>query len=231
MYSKFDEPFTDIVYLNARILKTPEPEIIYTIAHELAHYVVGKGKTGLYEKEAEGMVLKWGFVMESEIFDYDRPILESGGHDIGYKWASKQKDQDLKDKFGQYFEDWNNDRLSEEQIELLYYDIDTTSIIAEMGQLEDGRDINEGSEKPMIMNDGSIDRGIIWGVMGRLKEINSKIRSYYNDENASKADFLKTLEEINMKFEKLFSLGAIGGFIEEMHTYGIPEFLENYKKD
>ena len=29
----------------------PEPAIIETIAHELAHYVAGKGETGLYEKE------------------------------------------------------------------------------------------------------------------------------------------------------------------------------------
>jgi len=41
-----------------------------------------------------------------------------------------------------------------------------------------------------------------------------------------------------MKFDKLFSLHAIGGFIKEIQPYGIPElriklaeFLEDYKKD
>jgi hypothetical protein len=174
IYLKFDEPITNIVYLNTSILQSPEHVIIHTIAHELAHYATGKGKTGLWEKEAEEMVLKWGFDMESEKSDYHRPILESWGYDVGYKWASKQKEQDLIDDFGPFFEDWDNDRLSVKQFEILHYKLDPISIMDEMEQAEGDRDIRGESEEKKIMDDGFGDKGVIWGVMGRLKEIFAK---------------------------------------------------------
>jgi len=238
MHLKFDEPITNIVYLNTLFLKRPEHIIIHAIAHELAHYVAGKGKTGLREKEAEEMVVKWGFDKESEKVEYHRPILESWGYEVGYNWASKQKDQDLIDNFKEFFEDWDNDRLSGEQLEKLIYDLDPISIMAEMGQLEGGGDTSEESDKIMIMDGVSGDKGIIWGVMGRLKEIFAKQSSHYVDEDASKTEFFKTLEEINKKFDRLFSLNAYGEFFKEMHRYEIPNisvkvdmFLKEYREN
>lgn len=234
-YFTFDEPVTNVVYLNTSILKEPEYEIIHVIVHELAHHVAGKGKTGLPEKEAEELVLKWGFAMESEKVSYDRPILESAFYDTGYKWALNQKDQDLIDKFGEYFEDWDNDNLSQGQFEDLQCETDTTAILNEMGQFESDTDINGDSEKEIFTDVVSIEKGVIWGVMGRVKEIFSKRSSYYSDVDTSTGDLLTTLEEIKMKFDKLSSLPKSIDFIEKMAAYEIldcggkvAEFLEEY---
>jgi hypothetical protein len=81
-----------LVILNESILGLPEFEIIHTIAHEIAHKVIGKGKTGLLEKEAEKLLIAWGFKKESEAVYYNAPILESMGYEMGYEWAKKQKD-------------------------------------------------------------------------------------------------------------------------------------------
>jgi hypothetical protein len=233
----FDEPVTNVVYLNTSILKEPEHEIIYVIVHELAHHVAGKGKTGLPEKEAEELVLKWDFVMESEKASYDRPIVESAFYDTGYKWATIQEDQDLIDKFGEYFEDWDNDNLSQEQLEYLY-ETYPTAILNEMGQLGGGEDINGNSEKEIFADVFSIYKSVIWGVMGRVKEILSKRRSYYGDFDTSTADLLTTLEEIKIKFDKLSSLPKSVDFIEKMAAYeildcggNVAEFLEEYKEN
>jgi len=237
MNFRFDDPITNIVYLNQIYLKEPEHSIIYTIAHELAHYVAGKGETGLYEKEAEEKMLKWGFNVEVEKRNYHRPILESFGYKAGYMWASKQKEQGLLDDFGEFFEDWDDDTLSGEQIEKLHYAVDPTSIMAEVAQFEDEDGMSEDSEKDMIIDDGFGDKGVIWGIMGRLKEIIVQKNSIYIDEDASKTEFINTLEEINRKFIKLFSLNACTDFFREMHHYEIPElsikvdqFLEEYKR-
>jgi hypothetical protein len=231
-YYPFDEPVTSLVYLNNLILTRPEYDLIHTIAHELAHHVAGKGKTGLYEKEAEELLLKWGFEDESEKVEYGNPIMESEGYKLGYEWALEQKDQHLLDSFEEYYGDWENGALSEERMNLLHYDIDPLSLLEATERIAETIGINgELSGDPAYL-----DKGIIWGIMGRVKEIILNRESHYSITSKSDAEFFESLEKINSEFDKLFMLRAYGDFFEEMHRYGIPdlsvkvdEFLRTYR--
>jgi hypothetical protein len=105
-------PTNDLIILNEAILEQPEPEILYTIAHELGHMVAGSGKTGLWEKEAEDLVRAWGFEEESREVAYEPAILEDQGYQIGYQWAADQKD--LND-FKEFFGEWSRDALTSDR--------------------------------------------------------------------------------------------------------------------
>jgi hypothetical protein len=127
-------------------------------------------------------------------------------------------------------------------MEKLHYAVDPISTFAEVMKLDDGGSVNddgggvsEDFQKDII---NSLSKGVIWGVMGRLKEIILQKRSRYIDEDASKTEFINTLEEIKRKFIKLFSLNACRDFFEKMHHYKITElsnninkFLEEYKRN
>jgi hypothetical protein len=173
IYFYFDEPISHLVYLNGNILKTPEYNIIHTIAHELAHYIVGRGQTGLYEKEAEDLLIKWGFEEESKKVDYQTPFLESSGYEIGYKWALEQKDNELLSNFGEFYEPWDNGTLSAEQLQDLLYVTDVASILSpNFEPTSTDESMEQMSEPDAIIDfDLSADKGVIWGIMARVKEI------------------------------------------------------------
>jgi hypothetical protein len=50
--------------LDRSLLKQAESVIIYTIARQLAYKTIGKRDTVLYAKEAEELLIKWGFADE-----------------------------------------------------------------------------------------------------------------------------------------------------------------------
>jgi len=100
-------------------------------------------------------------------------ILEGEGHKIGYEWARKQKDLS---KFEEFYNEWDEGRLSKERLEELLYVADTFSILYETGFFEgkntdliDEDDLLEIS-KDATFDNGSLNKSIIWGVMGFLKE-------------------------------------------------------------
>ena len=54
-----------LLVLNRSLLRQPESLIIYTIARQLAHKTVGKRDTVLYAKQADELLIKWGFEAET----------------------------------------------------------------------------------------------------------------------------------------------------------------------
>jgi len=226
----FDTPIRSLVYLNSRILKKPETDIIYTIAHEIAHHIAKEGKTGLHEKQAEDLLVEWGFDEEVKKVDYHRPILESAGYNAGYSWASKQSEDELLEKFGEFYDEWNEGRLTPERYEQLQDIADPLGIF--MTEREEAPEAEE-EQKP-ILDDGSLDKGVIGGIMGRLKE--SK-KARINDIGPDMAEIIDTLERIDSLFKKFYSLGTLK-YIERSHELGIGdlfrrvnELLQEIKED
>lgn len=127
-----------LIVLNEKVLKEPEFQIIHTIAHE----IIGKGESGLYEKEAEEQLVKWGFQEEVGKVDYAKTWLESAGYEVGYKWAAKQSNLD---GFEYFFNEWDQGKLDAGRWDELYYEADTTSILHEMGEIEEA-EIKSGKD-------------------------------------------------------------------------------------
>jgi len=119
---RFSDPVKTLVYLNTKILKEPEHQLLHTIASEIAHYVLSKRKTGLHSKDIDDLLLQWGFGKEVEAVRYDHAISESEGYKMGYEWAKKQNHDYLMQHFGLYFDQWNDEgmgRLSNKELNLL----------------------------------------------------------------------------------------------------------------
>jgi hypothetical protein len=108
---RFSDPVKTLVYLNTKILKEPEHQLLHTIASEIAHYVLSKRKTGLGSKDIDDLLFQWGFEKEVEAVRYDQVISESEEYRIGYDWAKKQNADYLMQHFGLYFDQWNDKGL------------------------------------------------------------------------------------------------------------------------
>jgi hypothetical protein len=161
------------VVLNESMLNLPECEIIHNIVCEIARKITKKGESDLDGKETEELLVNWGFKKEVGEAKYQRPILEVEGYQIGYEWAKKQKDLS---KFEEFYNEWNEGRLGRERLEELVYVADTFSILYETGFFE-GKSVNLLDEddfleipKDATFDNGSLNKGIVWGVMGFLKE-------------------------------------------------------------
>jgi hypothetical protein len=119
---RFSDPVETLVYLNTKILKKPEHQLIHTIASEIAHYVLSKRKFGFGSRDIDDLLLQWGFEKEVEAVRYDHAISESNGYKIGYDWAKKQNHDYLMQHFGLYFDQWNDEgmgRLSNKELNML----------------------------------------------------------------------------------------------------------------
>lgn len=108
---EFGAPIRTLVYLNTKILKEPDHQIIHTIASELAYYILKIEGTHGLEGKLDALLKKWGFEKELEAVLYDRVISESKEYRIGYDWAKKQDADDLIQHFGLFFDQWNDKGL------------------------------------------------------------------------------------------------------------------------
>ena len=97
---EFGAPIKTLVYLNTKILMEPDHQIIHTIASEIAHYILIKEETQLWEHKPDDLLIEWGFEKEVEAVRYDLMITESKEFRIGYNWAKKQDADDLIQHFG-----------------------------------------------------------------------------------------------------------------------------------
>jgi hypothetical protein len=202
----------ELIVLDGGILKQPEFRIIYTIAHELAHKVIGKGETGLYEKEAEELLVKWGFQEEVEKADYARTWMEGGGYDTGYKWAAKQTDLS---SFEEFYEEWEQGKLDEQGWQELFYEADPLSIMYEMGRIDEGintKTADDLSKIPVppktVIDDGSYEKGIVYGIMGFLKKKKQEILRNLSKPELSESEkdelFWITLKGALLVCERLY---------------------------
>ena len=108
---RFSDPVKTLVYLNTKILKEPEYQLLHTIASEIAHYFLSKRKTGLDSKDIDDLLLQWGFEKEVEAVRLDKILCDSEGYMIGYAWAKKQNRDYLMQHFGLYYDEWNDKGL------------------------------------------------------------------------------------------------------------------------
>ena len=104
---EFGAPVRTLIYLNTKILKEPDHQIIHTIASEIAHYVLKKEGTNVWERRLDDLLIEWGFGLEVEAVRFDLALSESEGYKIGYDWAKKQSLEYLMQHFGLYFDEWN----------------------------------------------------------------------------------------------------------------------------
>jgi hypothetical protein len=166
---EFDDPVKTLLCFNPVALFEPEHQILHTIAHELALYVIGEVESVKAEEKAEGLLLEWGFQMEIEAVRYCKAVSESEGYQIGYEWARKQSKDYLLRHFGLYFDEWNEKglrRLSREQLEKVKSEAGTRALLKDQIETEGAGEIGEPEVTALPR-----DEAIIAGIMAAVKEI------------------------------------------------------------
>ena len=166
---EFDDPVKTLLYLNTKILKEPDHQIIYTIANEITYYFLSKGETVFHEKKPEDLLMDWGFEKEVDAVRYDRGMAKSEGYKVGYEWAKKQDKEYLLQHFGLYYNEWNDNglgKMSRERFEMLHSHVDITSIL---------NDVNRYQKQYATEDEETISlrETVIAGVMAALNEIKS----------------------------------------------------------
>jgi hypothetical protein len=170
---RFSDPVKTLVYLNTKILKEPEHQLLHTIVSEIAHYVLSKRKTGLRSKDIDDLLLQWGFGKEVEAVRYDQAISESEGYKIGYDWAKKQNHDYLMQHFGLYFDQWNDEgmgRLSSEELNMLNRKFKTELISEDIVALNNLEIVE--SDNGRISESLSNRMAMLAGILTAVKEAN-----------------------------------------------------------
>lgn len=170
----FGNPIKTLVYLSSKILTEPGHQLIYTIAHEIAKYVLNKveTETKLREKNIEDLLVRWGFKKEVEAVRYDLAIVESEGYRTGYEWAKKQSKNYLMQHFGLYFDEWNErglGRMPSKGLNKLNQHAEADSILDHIVQLKKGKQIEPTKVK--TMETLSLRKAMLAGIMVAVKEI------------------------------------------------------------
>src|SRR5210317_1775179 len=136
---EFGAPVRNLVYLNTKILREPDHQIIHTIAFEIAHYIFKKRDTHESERKLDNLLLEWNFGKEVEAVRYDKAISKSEGYKIGYDWAKKQNLDYLRQHFGLYFDQWNDagmGSLSINDLNMLNRKLEADPILGDIGLLK-----------------------------------------------------------------------------------------------
>ena len=132
---EFGAPIKTLVYLNTKILKEPDHQIIHTIASEIAHHISKKEGTHVSERKVADLLIKWGFEKEVEAVRYDLMMTESEEYRIGYNWAKQQDTDDLMKHFGLFFDQWNAKglgRLSSKELNMYNRKVETGPILEDI---------------------------------------------------------------------------------------------------
>jgi hypothetical protein len=170
---EFGAPVRHLVYLNTKILREPDHQIIYTIASEIALYVLRKqGAHGLKGK-LDNLLNEWGFGKEVEAVRYDRAISESEGYKIGYDWAKKQSHDYLMQHFGLYFDQWNDQGLgglSSKEFDMLNRNCETDPVLEDILPLKALGSLD--SEIGEIPDPLSTRKTMLAGILTAVKEAN-----------------------------------------------------------
>jgi hypothetical protein len=170
---RFSHPVKTLVYLNTKILKESEHQVVHTIASEIAHYVLSKRKTGLRSKDVDDLLMQWGFRKEVEAVRYDHAISESNGYKIGYDWAKKQNHDYLMQHFGLYFDQWNDEgmgRLSNKELNMLDRKFESDLIAEDIVPLKNLKLVESDSGR--ISESLSTRMAMLAGILTAVKEAN-----------------------------------------------------------
>jgi len=169
---EFGAPVRHLVYLNTKILREPDHQIIHTIAFEIAHYIVKKQGAPVWEKKLGNLLIEWGFGKEVEAVRYDEVISKSVGYKIGYDWAQKQDLDYLRQHFGLYFDQWNDDgmgSLSSNDLNRLNRKLEIDPILEDIGPLKEAESI--GTESGGISKSLSTRKSMLAGILTAVKEL------------------------------------------------------------
>jgi len=209
MCCSLEQETRHLIVLADSLLNEPEYEIIHTIAHELAHKVAATTHTELHEKAAEELLIAWGFKEESEMVKYDLPISEGEGFRIGSEWARKQDDLS---RFEEFYDEWNERRLSASRLGELLDMADITSILRDMGLMDfesEGITLLQAEEilkAGQPLDEGRVDMSIIWGIMGVLRERKTREAATRTSREERRAEFKEQLERVYLELGKLTDL-------------------------
>jgi len=132
---EFGAPVRHLVYLNTKILREPDHQIIHTIASEIAHYILKKQGTHEWKRRLDDLLTEWGFRNEVEAVRYDQAISESEDYKRGYTWAKKQSRDYLMQHFGLYYDQWNDKglgSLSSKEFNMLNSQSDTGAVFEDI---------------------------------------------------------------------------------------------------
>ena len=173
----FENPVKALVYLSSKILTEPGHQLIYTIAHEIAKYVLSivETKTEFREEDIEDLLVQWGFEREMEAVQYDKAITESEGYKTGYEWAKKQKKDYLMQHFGLYFDEWNErgfGRMPSKVLNKLSQRAETDSILNNTVQLKKWKKIEPTKDR--TLETLSLRKAMLAGIMVAVKEFELK---------------------------------------------------------
>jgi hypothetical protein len=166
-----------LVYLNSKIVSAPKHQIIYTIAHEIARYVLRahKGRSQFCEKDIQDLLVNWGFETEVEAVRYDQAITESDGFKTGYDWAKKQSKDYLMQHFGLYFDEWNERGLGKKPsnvLDKLDLRAEADSIFDHVVPLKNGKRIE--SNEDIISETVSLRKAMLAGIMVAVNEFKAR---------------------------------------------------------
>ena len=168
---EFGAPVRHLVYLNTKILREPDHQIIHTIAFEIAHYILKKQGAQVWERKLGNLLIEWGFGKEVEAVRYDEVISKSESYKIGYDWAKKQNLDYLRQHFGLYFDQWNDDgmgSLSSNDLNMLNRKLETDPILEDIGPLTKSEFV--GTESGAISKSLSTRKSMLAGILTAVKE-------------------------------------------------------------
>ncbi|MFC1880244.1 hypothetical protein ACFL2S_01940, partial [Thermodesulfobacteriota bacterium] len=168
---EFGTPVKNLVYLNTKILRKPDHQIIHTIASEIAHYILKKQGTHELERKLDNLLLEWNFGIEVEAVRYDQAISKSKGYKIGYDWAKKQNLEYLRQHFGLYFNQWNDagmKSLSIDDLNMLNRKLEADPILEDINPLIKSK--VAGAESGGISKSLSTRKSMLAGILTAVKE-------------------------------------------------------------
>ena len=170
---EFGAPVRNLVYLNTKILREPDHQIIHTIASEIAHYILKKQGPHEWERKLDNLLIEWGFGKEVEAVRYDQAISKSEGYKVGYDWAKKQNLDYLRQHFGLYFDQWNDDgmgSLSSDELNVLNRKLEIDPILEDIGPLKKSEFVI--TESGGISKSLSTRKSMLAGILTAVKESN-----------------------------------------------------------
>jgi hypothetical protein len=173
----FGNPVKALVYLSSKILTEPGHKLIYTIAHEIAKYVLSRVETEVKfcEQDIEDLLVRWGLEKEIEAVRYDKAITKSEGYKTGYEWAKKQSKDYLLQHFGLYFDEWNErglGRMPSNVLDKLTQRAGIDAIFDNVVLLKEEKGIKPSKDR--TLETPSLRKAMLAGIMVAVKEFELK---------------------------------------------------------
>ena len=222
----FDKPITSLAWYNPELLKEDEVQITHTIAQEIAHWIIGKGESGLHEKEAEDLLTSWGFKHEVETLNYKNSAAKLSGFEKGYEWAKDNEDK--LPGYEEYLEVWDRDGWSMANLGMLLYQIDPFSILSGSGEQPNLKDITTKEQEDITSADRVV-KSVVAGVMHRVRERKEEEAAAQKGMNKFRQTMINRLERIKIEISCLYDEISFCGreYLLKSHQLGIDNFYIN----